>query len=284
MIQLVEFSLAGGAGGPFETFDDLDRYLRAVADAGFTGVSLGPGHLATAGAGPRALSDVAAALRANGLRCSDLLSLLVRRDEQSTMDAAREMARRAEALSAEFVLTLLYTRVSEESIDRLGRCAQIVQAGGARLAVEFAPGGAVDSINSALEVVEQIGAARPGILIDSWHFFRGPSEWDDLQAVPLEQIAFVQFTDALDPLSDDVMSETTERRTWPGHGTLDLARFAATLTARGWDGLVSVEVLSRKHRELDVRTFARLAFETSRPFWPAAGEPEVAAADDLTVP
>ncbi len=140
-------------------------------------------------------------------------------------------------------------------------------ASGARLAVEFAPTGAIDSINGALDVVEQVGPERSGILIDSWHFFRGPSEWEDLATVPLERIAYVQFDDALDPLSDDVMSETTDRRTWPGQGTLDLSRFASTLTTRGWDGMVSVEVLSREHRALDVATFTRLAFETSQPFW-----------------
>jgi sugar phosphate isomerase/epimerase len=263
----VEFSLAGGAGGPFETLADLDRYVRAVAEAGFTAVSLGREQIAAAGDGLGAVERAAALIDCNGLRCSDVSSLLVRRDDDATMDTAREIARTAEVLGADFVLTLLYTRVSEESIDRLGRCAEVVRASGARLAVEFAPTGAIDCIGAAQSIVEQIGLEQAGMLIDSWHFFHGPSEWRDLETVPLERIAFVQFDDALAPLSDDIMVETMNRRTWPGKGSLDLARFASTLTGRGWEGLVSVEVLSSEHRQLDVATFARLALQTSEPFW-----------------
>jgi sugar phosphate isomerase/epimerase len=263
----VEFSLAGGAGGPFETFADLDRYVSAVAEAGFAAVSIGREQIAAAGDGLGAVERAAALIHRNGLRCSDISSLLVRRDDDATMDNAREIARTAGVLGADFVLTLLYTRVSEESIDRLGRCAEIVRASGARLAVEFAPTGAIDCIRAARSIVDQIGSEHAGMLIDSWHFFRGPSEWRDLETVPLERIAFVQFDDALAPLSDDIMVETMNRRTWPGKGSLDLARFASTLTGRGWEGLVSVEVLSSEHRQLDVATFARLALQTSEPFW-----------------
>jgi sugar phosphate isomerase/epimerase len=263
----VEFSLAGGSGGPFETLADLDRYIHAVAEAGFNAVSIGQEQIAAAGADSGAVATIAALVDRSGLRCSDVSSLLVRRDDEATVSAAREIARTVEVLGADFVLTLLYTKVSEESVDRLGRCAEIVRASGARLAVEFAPTGAIDSIGGAVAVVDQIGPERAGLLIDSWHFFRGPSEWQDLETVPLERIAYIQFDDALAPLSDDIMIETVNRRTWPGQGTLDLVRFANTLTGRGWDGLVSVEVLSAGHRQLDVGTFARLAFQTSQPFW-----------------
>jgi sugar phosphate isomerase/epimerase len=267
----VEFSLGGGAGGPFKTLADLDRYVHAVAAAGFTAVSLGSEQIAAAGVGPGAVETVAALVERSGLRCSDVLALTVRRDDEATVSAAREIAQTAGALGADFVLTLLYTKVSEESVDRLGRCAEIVRASGARLAVEFAPSGAIDSIAGALSVIDQIGSDQVGMLIDSWHFFRGPSEWPDLETVPLERIAFVQFDDALAPLTDDVMVETVNRRTWPGEGSLDLVRFANTLTGRGWDGMVSVEVLSSEHRQLDVGTFAQLAFQTTQPFWTGGG-------------
>ena len=54
------------------------------------------------------------------------------------------------------------------------------------------------------------------------------------------------------------LDETVNRRTWPGDGEFDLARFTQTLRRRGWDGLVSVEVLSDQLRDLPVATFARL--------------------------
>jgi len=263
----VEFSLAGGVGGPFDTRDDLAAYLEAVASAGFSAVSLGAQQLAAAGEGTEALRAVAGLLARSGLRCSDVMALRVVRDDDRTLQAAGEMARSVEALGARFVLTLVNTRLSEESVDRLGRCAEIVGSAGARLAIEFVPGGPVDRIESAVRLVEQLGADRAGILIDSWHFFFGASGWDELEAVPLDLIAMVQFDDALAPIGADVMTETMDRRTWPGDGTLDLPRFASCLTKRGWDGLVSVEVLSAEHRALDAATFAIRAMETSRPYW-----------------
>lgn len=263
----MEFSLAGGFGGPLDTPDELAAYFDAVAGAGFSAVALGAQHLAAAGEGPEALRRTAGMLVRSGLRCSDVMALGVVRDDDLTLRAAHELARTAEVLGAPYVLTLLNTRLSDESIDRLGRCADVVGAAGARLAVEFVPGGPVDRVASAAALVEQIGTDRAAVLIDSWHFFFGASEWDELETVPLDRIALVQFDDALAPIGADVMTETMDRRTWPGDGTLDLTRFASSLTTRGWDGLVSVEVLSAEHRRLDAVTFATRAIETSRPYW-----------------
>jgi sugar phosphate isomerase/epimerase len=263
----VEFSLAGGAGGSITTVADLDAYLGAVAAAGFTAVSLDTAKLAAAGEGPAALRGVSTMVADHGLRCSDVIALRVSRDDAATLDAARGLAEAAGALGAGFVLTLLGTRLSDESIDRLDRCADIVSAAGAALALEFVPGGPIDRIATAVSLAEQIGVARAGVLIDSWHFFNGASEWEELETVPLDRVALVQFDDALAPIGEDVMTETMDRRTWPGEGVFDLHRFASCLTGRGFNGLVSVEVLSAEHRRLDAATFARRAFETTRPYW-----------------
>lgn len=263
----MEFALAGGAGVPFDTVADLDTYFGGVADAGFSAVSISPAHVGAVGEGPEALGVVARLLSSHGLLCSDVQALTVSRDDAATTALARTLAVMAGALGAELVLTLLRTRVSEESVDRLERCADLVGSGGARLALEFVPGGAIDHIGSAGSLIEQLGSDRAGMLIDSWHFFHGSSEWSELETVLLDSIALVQFDDALAPISDDVMTETMDRRTWPGQGVLELDRFATTLTDRGWSGVVSVEVLSAEHRKLDAATFARLAMETTRPYW-----------------
>jgi sugar phosphate isomerase/epimerase len=111
------------------------------------------------------------------------------------------------------------------------------------------------------------GPDRAGLLVDTWHFFSGDSTWEDLAEAPLEMIAHVQFDDALPRLSEDQMDETMNRRAMPGHGTFDLERFATTLLARGWSGLVSVEVLSRELARLPVAEFARLAYASSARYW-----------------
>jgi sugar phosphate isomerase/epimerase len=263
----MELSLSPGAGGSIGSLADLDTYLAAVGAAGFGCVSLGLQQLTPALDQPGGLKQVAEMLDAHGLRCRDVLALTIRRDDDEALRAAGQLAEAAAAFGAEQVLTLLYTRVRDESLDRLGRCAEVVADAGARLALEFIPGGPVSRISEALVVTGAVGPDRVGVMIDSWHFFRGGSTWPELEQIPLDRIGFVQFDDALAPEGDDIMHESIDRRTWPGQGEFDLTRFADTLTGRGWSGLVSVEVLSAELRELDLPTYTALAYQTTRPYW-----------------
>ena len=116
-------------------------------------------------------------------------------------------------------------------------------------------------------VIDAAGIKRSALMVDTFHFCRGESTWDQLESLPLEALGYVQFDDALPPETDDVMHETTNRRTMPGDGEFPLERFATTLTSRGWSGLVSIEVLSAELRLLDIATFARRAHESTAPYW-----------------
>jgi sugar phosphate isomerase/epimerase len=259
--------LAPGVGGTIDTVADLDRYLGCVAAAGFPAVSLGLAQLAPVTREPRRFELAAELVAAHGLHCPDVIGLTVRRDDAEAVETAATLSEAAGALGAESILTLLFTRVSDQSLDRLERCAAQAAKVGARLAMEFVPGGPVSRISQALEVVDAIGADRMGVLIDTWHFFRGGSTWEELETIPLDRIALVQFDDALPVEGSDVMHETTDRRTWPGQGEFDLARFAQVLTGRGWSGLVSVEVLSSELRQLDVPAYTAAAYATAVPYW-----------------
>jgi sugar phosphate isomerase/epimerase len=207
-------------------------------------------------------------LAAHGLRCHDVLALRVSRDEEQVFERTQELAQVAETLGADFVLSLFWSRVNEESIDRFGRCAEIVTRVGARLALEMPPIGELNSIGASLAIVNAVGIDRSALMIDTFHFMRGSSTWLDLESFPIETLGYVQFDDALPQMTDEVMNETVNRRTMPGDGEFDLHRFATTLSNRGWSGLVSVEVLSAELRSLDVPSFARRAFETSARYWP----------------
>jgi len=263
----MELSISPGAGGSITSFSELDAYLGAVSNAGFPAVSLGLQQIQPALDEGVGIEKIAAAVSGHGLRCSDVLSMVLRKSDDDAFSAAAKLRDAASAMDADYALALMFTRVTDESIARLGRCAEIVAEGGARLALEFVPDSPVSRITEALALVDRLGADRLGIMIDTWHFFRGGGTWDELETVPLEAVAFVQFDDALAAESDDIMNETTNRRTWPGLGEFALERFASTLTGRGWSGIVSVEVLSTELRQLDLATYTREAYQTTRPFW-----------------
>lgn len=240
----------------------LEEVVAAAAGAGFSNVSI---------TGAAAGEAAAAVFARAGVGCHEVLGLLVTADEEKTLDAAAGLAEAAAVMGAPWALTIFGAR---PSADLVARAAAAIAEGGARMAVEFSPLGAVPSISAGLEVVAAAGPGRAGLMIDSWHFSHGPSTWEDLAALRPDQIAYVQFTDALPPESgnpapesENLARECMHRRALPGEGTLELERFASTLAGTGWDGLVSVEVLSAELRRLPVAEAIRRAYETTARFW-----------------
>jgi sugar phosphate isomerase/epimerase len=235
-----------------------EQLVEAAHQAGFTGLGL---HAS------RASSEAAAAYDGAGMHCHELLALLFSDDEPATLASAEKLAEAATLVGAEWVLTVFRSPLNRETAGLIGRCAAVFAEARAGMAVEFSPLGPVSTIEKGLEVVDAAGAGRAGLMIDSWHFSFGDSTWEDLARVPLEKIAYVQFTDGLAPVSGDLMRETMDRRALPGDGVLELDRFVTTLLDRGWRGLVSVEVLSEELRELSVPEFARRAYAAAARYW-----------------
>jgi sugar phosphate isomerase/epimerase len=200
------------------------------------------------------------------LRCHELLALSITDDAAATMNAAARLASAAATIGAEWLTTVFQVGLDSTTRRLVRQCAATLEEAGAAMAVEFSPLGPLPTIRAGLEVVAAAGAGA-GLLIDSWHFCFGSDTWGDLAAVPLEHIAYVQFADALAPQSDRLMSETLNRRAMPGDGVLELDRFAGTLLDRGWQGLVSVEVLNREMRSMPIDDVARRAHEAARRYW-----------------
>jgi sugar phosphate isomerase/epimerase len=214
-----------------------------------------------------AASDTRAAFDTAGLQCHEVLALAISRNEEKTLERAAALAEGAAVMGADWVLTLVAHPLGPDTAQIIERSAAIIHEAGARMAVEFSPLGPITSIGGALEVVDVAGSDRAGVLIDTWHFFRGDSTWDDLATIPVERIAYLQFDDALPAETDDLIGETLNRRAMPGEGEFDLERFTSTLRDRGWDGVVSVEVLSARLNELPLDDFMVRAHESTARFW-----------------
>ena len=234
--------------------------LAEVANADFISAAGAAGFASVGLAATSATPEVVTLLERAGVRCLDVLALIVSDDRERTLDGAGRVAEAASVVGAPWVLAVF--RSSDR--ETIARAAAIINESGARMGVEFSPLGTVPTIPDALELVEAAGPERAGVIIDSWHLLHGPTPWDDLAAVPLDRIAYVQFTDGFAPVS---MEETMNRRALPGEGELELERFASTLLERGWDGVVSVEVLSQELRALPVDEFAAQAFRSTERFW-----------------
>jgi sugar phosphate isomerase/epimerase len=253
----VQLALTPDGRWDFATAD----LVSAASAAGFTAIGINAERVDTAAVD---------AYTASGLRCHEVLAFVVGDDESATMASAELLADRAQAIAAEWVLTVFTASVPPRRIQRYAKLFDDVGAG---MAVEYTPLGAIPTIRDGLDVVRAASrSARAGLMIDSWHFCFSDNTWHDLATVPLQDIAYVQFTDALEPESRErLVRETLHRRTLPGEGTLELDRFATTLIDRGWDGLVSVEVLSAHLRALPVDVLTRRLYDTTAAYWLRAG-------------
>ena len=233
------------------------EYLDAASAAGFMSVGLVARH---------ATKEGAAALGARGMRCHELLSL--RMNVDNVVGQARILAAAAATVGADWVLTGGFRGpLTAEVIDRVAMAAGVVGESGARLAVEFSTSRTKSCITDAVTLVDALGVDRARVMIDTWHFFHGIATWDELAMIPLDRIAYVQFADAQPQASDDLADETVNRRAMPGDGVLELERFAGVLLDRGWDGVVSVEVLNAELARQPVNDFTRRAYEATARYW-----------------
>jgi sugar phosphate isomerase/epimerase len=249
----VQLALTPGGRWDYAT----PELVSAACAAGFTAVGVNADRVDAA-----AVEAYAAA----GVRCHELLALVVSDDESATMASAELLADRAQAVGAEWVLTVFTAKVPPQ---RIQRCARLFDGAGAGMAVEYTPLGAIPSIGDGIEAVRAARrGGRAGLMIDSWHFYFSDDTWDDLAAVPLEDIAYLQFTDALEPeYRERMIRESLYRRALPGEGILELDRFATTLLEKGYDGIVSVEVLRAELRDLPVEVLVGRLYATTAPYW-----------------
>jgi sugar phosphate isomerase/epimerase len=177
----VQLALTPDGRWDFATAD----LVSAASAAGFTAVGVNADRVDAA-----AVEAYAAA----GGRCHELLAFVVGGDESATMTSAEQLADRAQAIGAEWVLTVFTASVPPE---RIQRYANVFDNAGAGMAVEYTPLGAIPSIRGGMEMVRAANrGGHAGLMIDSWHFCFSDDTWDDLAAVPLDEIAYLQFTDA----------------------------------------------------------------------------------------
>jgi sugar phosphate isomerase/epimerase len=207
-----------------------------------------------------------------GMRCFEIAALGIYDDRDMTLQGARDLARIARALRSEWVMVNGFAELSSPGIPALlDECAALMADAGTGMGFEFLPFTPMASIASTLEFVQRARAvgARAGVIVDTWHVFRGPDGLDGLEQLKLDDIAYVQFDDALPVTGDDLMDETLHRRAMPGSGEFPLAEFCSRVRARGYDGPVSVEILNADWRARPLPSFVSATYDATRRFWPS---------------
>jgi sugar phosphate isomerase/epimerase len=241
----------------------LETVLDAAACAGFEAVGLD--HY-TIGAYVRdggRLDDVGGLLQTRGLRCTDVGVLPIGLGDAAV--AAQEIASTATVTGAPVCIAALYADVAAaDATSELRAAAEVLDDVGVRIAFEFTAYGHRRSLADAIGLCRAVGWQRCGLLVDSWHVFRGGEPLTLLRSLAADQIALVHVNDAPPESGFDPMFEGRFRRAVPGRGTFPLDAFFDALDTVGYDGTVSVEVLSSELRSQPPHEGARRLLQSLR--------------------
>ena len=250
---------------------ELRRMIRAAEATGFGWISFDLPSIAHFTANAGTLGALRDALAAANVKLLAVHSLAIDGDVAKVETLTREAMETCRALGAAYFHAGVIAPVDAQVVAATRRAADICQESGVGFAIEFLPFLPVASIGQTRSLLAAAGARRPGLVVDSWHFFNGLDDWDALAGIAADEIAYVQFDDHGPLQSDDLLFETTEKRVMPGEGIFDLGRFASTLRGAGFDGVVGVEILSAASRAQPIEEVARRMMDTSKPYWQDGG-------------
>jgi sugar phosphate isomerase/epimerase len=147
----------------------------------------------------------------------------------------------------------------ERAVVSLRQAAQWAQTFNVRLALEFRGRETFcASMDSALALVNACGESNVGICLDTFHYYTGPSKFEDLGLLRKETLAIVQVCD-LAGVARELASDSD--RIFPGEGDIRLDPIIAHLRAMGYDGYVSLELFNPTLWQIKAEQVAELGFQ-----------------------
>jgi len=157
------------------------------------------------------------------------------------LEILRELKVSTLVVAADFVRELVpddYGRAAEA----LARAGALAQAAGVRIALEFQKSATFcASLDTTLALIAQSEAPGVGVCLDLFHYYTGPSKFEDLAYLTPETIAWVQICD-LSGTPRELAHDGD--RILPGEGDFQITPILDFLGGMGYDGYVSLEVLN----------------------------------------
>lgn len=99
-------------------------------------------------------------------------------------------------------------------------------------------------IKNTLELLSNAECDNCGILLDSFHLYKGRSSLDDIDLIPADKILMVHINDVIDvPIEE--MSDFD--RVSPGEGILDLDKYVKKLQEKQYSSYISLEIFNKNY-------------------------------------
>lgn len=134
----------------------------------------------------------------------------------------------------------------------------------AKVVYEFMPFDVnVNTLDTALELVEGAGRPNGGLAIDTWHMAKLGIAPEDLCRIPPEYLSWVELSDGQYQNMEDPIDETVNHRRLPGEGEFDIPAYVDACLEAGYSQPWGVEVLSAELRSLPIEQEFERAYETT---------------------
>lgn len=256
---------------PFElTFDQLESSLAATAEAGYTGISVWPFVLGTAGVDTTWLID---RLQELGLvhPVAEAAFGWLNSDRDAAAGEVAYLSQYANAVgSRELVAVTMEATLPpmDDVVARFRALCQGAAEAGLQVSVEFLPWTGIPDLATAWEIIERADCDNSGIMVDTWHWYRQPGgpNPDLLRQIPAEKLRVVQLCDAAAELPGDmdIATETMTARLLPGEGAVDFAEVLGIITDSGATPIWFPEVFSTPLAAAGPETMAPQVLAASR--------------------
>ena len=119
---------------------------------------------------------------------------------------------------------------------------------------EFAP-----NLYSTNELINELNHDSVGLVVDTPHFFKSKSSFEDLESVNIEKLLLIQVED-FKPLPMNRLN-VDDDRVYPGEGTIPLREILQIVKNKGYHGFISFETFATYWKE-DPFVVASRAYES----------------------
>lgn len=135
------------------------------------------------------------------------------------------------------------------SVDNIHRVAEAAREFKLKVAAEFVRNSTfMASLPTALRLHRQAAHPNFGILFDCYHFWSGPSKFEDMDSIKPGEIIHAHLNDTQN-LPRELLD--LHSRVIPGDGVAPLATMLAKLVETGYSGPISVELFLPEFQEAD---------------------------------
>lgn len=153
----------------------------------------------------------------------------------------------------------------EELKANLYECAEIAKPHNVALMVEFTRNSKlINNLRTSLDVVRALNHPNLKFMIDLYHFWAGPSKFEDLDLIEPGEIHHVHFADT--PRNPPVEVAEQKDRAFPGEGIAPLQKILNKLVEKGYNRALSLELFDMDIRRTDPAVIAGRALDTITPF------------------